>query len=99
MNEFISTNPAIATWLIGILASLVCFLVYGVLFFVKRSFDSLTRAITSMEKKFDEGQIAVGSLKDRMAKQETTCSMQRSLCPNRSIFPEGNFNMHQEVSP
>jgi len=88
MNEFIAGDPAVAIWLISILASLIGFLVYGILFFVKRSFDNLTRAITSLEQRFDKGQTDIGFLKDRMATQEAICAMQRVNCPSRNILQD-----------
>lgn len=82
MNEFIAANPAIAKWLLGILCGMIGYLGYILFFFLKRSFDNLTNAITSLEGALAKDRQDIGALKDRMVKQETTCGMQRTLCPN-----------------
>ena len=82
MDLFISQNPAVAIWAIGLLVSLLGFLVMALIFFLKRSFDGLAREIRLLAVAVAQEHEATGSLKDRMQKQETTCEMQRNICPN-----------------
>lgn len=84
MIKFITDNPAFAMWLISGLGSFIGLLVGCILFFVKRSFDNLTTAIINLDSSIKEDRTDISGLKNRMQKQETTCEMQRSQCPNHS---------------
>ena len=77
MKTFIVSHPGVTESLLGALLVVV-----GAL--IRQSFNRLTGAIQSLEKSLAADRKDIGSLKDRMQKQETTCEMQREQCPNRT---------------
>jgi hypothetical protein len=62
----------------------------------KESFANLTDAINSLHVTIDtirkDMHSDIGSLKDRMQAQETTCKMQRNHCP---LDRTGSIQVHQ----
>ena len=81
MNEIVTAYPDIAAWMLGGMATTIGFLVYGILFFVKRSFDGLTRAILKLERSLASEKKDMGVVKNRLQKIETQCATHRNMCP------------------
>lgn len=81
MDEFVRSYPAVVLWLVGILFGGVCSLFAVLGFFIKMSLDNLIAAIKELQAAIQDKTTEIDLLKERMKAQETTCTMQRDLCP------------------
>jgi len=94
MNEFVMAYPAIVLALVAILCASVGGLFSALLYFVKQSLDNLLTAVDELKEAIQEGHADIGTLKDRMQRQEAICEMQRATCPTRRIiYPSMTANL------
>lgn len=84
MNQFISDNPALVSLFLGSLVTLITLLGSLLIWFVKRSFDNLCKAINDLKGSIDSDKKEIIDLSTRMQRQETTCDMQRASCHHHS---------------
>jgi hypothetical protein len=98
MNEFVMAYPAIVLALVAILCAAIGGLFSSLLYFVKQSLDNLLAAVDSLREAIQEGHEDIGTLKDRMQRQEAICEMQRANCPTRRIvYPNMAVSSGQHV--
>lgn len=83
MAEFISKYPEVVMFIIGGLFTFITLIGGALITMLKRAFDDLREAIKGLNDSINGEKIEIGTLKDRMQAQETTCKMQRELCPSQ----------------